>query len=434
MANVLCWDTSIPETADFANNWESSIEWAMDQQGNPVQLLERCADSLPNPKIIASGDLANEFDVYLARETSFQIDEIYRAYLDHIENRLLKNRSSDAFPIGTIDFPTSLSNALNPMMYIHHGFLLACTGPDDETVSEEIRQSYEQIRIHEKIRSEPDSPHLVSFGEIGDFKITLSHVNFVDRSTTLQRSGEKKMAVGELYVYVTARCSGRAMDDFVGSYQRVAQSHFRSIQLLGGGNPLDVDSLKDFLPFFVDAIRLALIDSSNKDTFERRIANAARLLVEADHQSNHAIGLALCITAIDALLGKSGAESSIRLADAVAGLLEPEVVARRRATEYFLALYNLRSRVLHGESLKETDDLRKEARLVAIHVLYSVWSHLQFFEKFSLDESSSQTSKQLKPEEFFRRLREDFVKPGLPMGVMDANVRELWRKPQTGHY
>jgi hypothetical protein len=122
-----------------------------------------------------------------------------------------------------------------------------------------------------------------------------------------------------------------------------------------------------------------------------------------------------------------------KLADFVAGLLEPEVGLRRQAADFVNDLYDKRSRVLHGDRLEGNSKARADARKLAASVLYGVWSYQDFFERwYKQDPEPDGRPDMRKPEILFEKLRADFVKPGLPVGVLELPVRALWQKSSRG--
>ena len=207
------------------------------------------------------------------------------------------------------------------------------------------------------------------------------------------------------------------MESLVNELVPLMASHFRSVASLVKLTP---ENLKDYLPFGIDGLEMAIINTSNKDTFQRRIANAVRLLAEADNQRSDPIGLSFCVIAIDALMGRKGQEMSNKLADFVAGLLEPEVALRRQAADFVSDLYDNRSRVLHGDRFEGSSKLRSDARQLAASVLFGVWSYQDFFERYYANAP--------KPDDFLKKLREDFVKPGLPDGCSRTASARCGRK------
>src|SRR5207244_2363013 len=93
--------------------------------------------------------------------------------------------------------------------------------------------------------------------------------------------------------------------------------------------------------------------------------------------ASDAIGMALNVTAIEALLGESGGEITHKLADAVAVLLEPWPEFRAHAAALMVECYKARSKVLHGDSLEASVE-RKNARLLAAGVLAAVINRREF--------------------------------------------------------
>ncbi|HEV2295773.1 MAG TPA: hypothetical protein VGR35_18135 [Tepidisphaeraceae bacterium] len=170
-----------------------------------------------------------------------------------------------------------------------------------------------------------------------------------------------------------ARSSSRAMAALVEELIPLAKSHFGSAALLVPA--FTVETFKTYRRFGIAGLEMAILETSHRDTFQRRIGNAVRLLAEADNQRSDPIGLSLCVTAIDALLGRKGTEMAKTLADFVAGLLEPEVNFRRQAADWVADLYDKRSRVLHGDRLDASAELRRDARKLAASALFGVWSY-----------------------------------------------------------
>src|SRR5437588_8553698 len=97
MAGGLCNDPPGPEYEDLRGDWKGSLELAMNVHGWIPDILEERAKPLSNPRIIAPGELWDQFDVYLEEGCYGISDETYDAYLDHIENRILRSRTSEPF-------------------------------------------------------------------------------------------------------------------------------------------------------------------------------------------------------------------------------------------------------------------------------------------------------------------------------------------------
>ncbi len=155
-----------------------------------------------------------------------------------------------------------------------------------------------------------------------------------------------------------------------------------------------------------------------KDSIERRIRNAVHLLIESDAQSNDAVGLALSVAAIDALLGEKGKDMVEKLSTNVAVLLEPDLEKRGNAKNFVRDIYDLRSRALHGEKIETESYSRIKARHLAAGVLAGIVSHRDFLSRAGYDPE--------RPNELLKDLRESQFTPGQPIGVEESNVGELW--------
>lgn len=123
---------------------------------------------------------------------------------------------------------------------------------------------------------------------------------------------------------------------------------------------------------------------ASKDTIGRRIQNAIAFLCESDTQANHAVGLALAVTAIEALVGQNGPETALRVSQRVATLLEPAPENRQKAVKFVAKLYNDRSRVLHGAIIDAPERRRAEGRLLASGVLLALTAYLGLWERGGL--------------------------------------------------
>lgn len=164
-----------------------------------------------------------------------------------------------------------------------------------------------------------------------------------------------------------------------------------------------------------------------KDSIDKRIRNAVQLLMASDAQSNDALGLALSVTAMEALLGRGNTEISERLSTDVAVLLEPELDRRSEATKFVKRLYNLRSEALHGKSLEKDEHEREQARLLAAGILRGMVTRRDFMRKLR-DEPET-------PEDLLKELRNMQYRPGQILDVNEPSVRELWgvtRTDETG--
>ena len=173
---------------------------------------------------------------------------------------------------------------------------------------------------------------------------------------------------------ITGRMSEAVWKELCKEFKRILPSMWRSVQTPGetsygldtaaslikcvtiDESNLPVVSEADFeggRAFVQKCIDTYFSTPTKKDCTERRIRNAVHLLIASDDQSNGAIGLALSVAAIEALLGEKGGEISHRIADHIAALLEPKLARRQDCVKFFKDLYNKRSRVLHGEEIED---------------------------------------------------------------------------------
>jgi len=159
---------------------------------------------------------------------------------------------------------------------------------------------------------------------------------------------------------------------------------------------------------------------TKKDSLDRRIHNAVSLLVESDMQSNQAVGLAMSIAAIEALLGEKGESVAERLSSNLAVLLEPDLEMRLNAKEFFKSLYGLRSDALHGRSVDDIGGYRQSARCVGAAVLHSVMAREDFLRRSGYDAE--------RPDQLLRDLEKLHWSAGQPMGISVLPVTQLWRK------
>jgi len=157
-----------------------------------------------------------------------------------------------------------------------------------------------------------------------------------------------------------------------------------------------------------------------KDSMGKRIRNAVHLLVESDRQANDSVGLAISITAVEALLaeGRTG-EISQRLSESVGILLEPDLSKRNEARKFVKHLYNLRSDALHGTTIEGEQNTRGYARHLAAGVLAAVITRQEFMRRAGYDPET--------PSKLLEDLRDSRYASGQPMGVNESNVRRLWK-------
>lgn len=108
---------------------------------------------------------------------------------------------------------------------------------------------------------------------------------------------------------------------------------------------------------------------NEKVSFNKRMCNAVILLAASDEQTNNAAGLALSMSALEALLCDSQEKITNQLASHTSSLLEPIEVNRVKASKFIKKLYGIRSKLLHGESTASDEAQRLYARHIVAEVL-----------------------------------------------------------------
>jgi hypothetical protein len=153
------------------------------------------------------------------------------------------------------------------------------------------------------------------------------------------------------------------------------------------------------------------------DSIHRRLRNAIGLLIEADRQQNDAVGLALCFSAVEALLCNQTEGIVKNLSENAAVLLEANPARRLAAAIAIARLYSLRSRVLHGSDIDQSEEPRMQSRVLAAAVLAAILERGDFLEKLGGE---------AQPKEFFDELKEARMSGKVIVGVSPSAARVLW--------
>lgn len=175
--------------------------------------------------------------------------------------------------------------------------------------------------------------------------------------------------------------------------------------------PICFENLQKYSPFITYCLDSIFPPYDKKDTMDRRMGNAVKYLIAADHPNFESVQLSLAVTAIEALLGKKGQEISHTLADRVMALLEPDQSLRPKAHDFMKKLYNERSKSLHGSRIEDSD-LAKDARTLAACCLYSLWGGIGFKKRMegemyspeNLFDELDERSKSCKPLDYFNEM------------------------------
>jgi hypothetical protein len=248
---------------------------------------------------------------------------------------------------------------------------------------------------------------------------------------------------GKRHSYLTGYVSGRMSDPACSKFKTEIECILRSVvRSIAKIDPIDIDDEGEMnmpLRFGKDTMLIkgdtfednkVLIKkcldvyygiSGKNNSIERRIANAVRLLVESDAQSNDAIGLALSVAGIEALLGEQGSEMVEKISTNAATLLEPDLEKRNDAAKYVKNIYDIRSRTLHGSEVEAKSSDRIQARILAAGVFVSMNSYADCMKRSGCE------AKNL--GELLEGIRDLRFKGGQPVGVIQCPaVRALWTK------
>ena len=177
----------------------------------------------------------------------------------------------------------------------------------------------------------------------------------------------------------------------------------------------------DSYDFIWDAIEAFFAEiPKKKDSFARRIKNAIRLIIESHNQSHNSIGLALSVTAMEALVCRKGDNLAQMFAENIAALLEPHPKYRLDAEVWSKRLYGLRSGVLHGSALECSAEDVRNSQVAAGIVLRALLERRAAIRRVGGNDEN--------PEEFLQELRSGKYVPGQLTHVSELPLKRLWRK------
>lgn len=332
-------------------------------------------------------------------------DNLYTIFISYLSLHILSHRCSNPFPICIV--PDDRKEFVQGLLLGHQAALAKLKGEDFQ------------------------SPDLDGHD---DGEAALWCKNGVSLHLVGRRYFEKGYSREKLFyldAVVDGHMSNLACEQSQAELSRILPTVIRSASLL---EPVDNTSALprrlDELPLakeellqskkvlMQEAVNAYYNEPTKKDSIDRRIRNAVHLLVESDAQSNDAIGLALSVTAIEALLGEKGTEIAEKLSMDVAVLLEPDLNRRQNATKFVKDMYTLRSDALHGAKIEGERRSRVRARHLAAGVLAGIISRRDFLRRAGFDPES--------PHELLKDLRESRFTTGQPIGIEESNVRELW--------
>jgi len=350
-------------------------------------------------------------------------NNLYMVFVNYVLNHILSHRYSDPFPICMVTYKEEGERLLQGFWL---GYQHAKGEKWEPSALDDIR-NWEETKIWDKngvtvrflrgadvIKETPGGKKLCHMLAVIEGEMSLSACSMLQNEMsrilpTAIRSADLLQAEG-----------------FGGQYKVVCTDPLLIFEREIDGLPWIEDKLiengKTLIRQYLDAYYSDF--TRKKDSINRRIRNAVCLLIESDNQPNDAVGLALSITAIDALLGEKGQEATEKLARNVATLLEPDTNQRYNAEEFVKDLYNDRSDSLHGRAVEKETEVRTNARQLAVAVLSAVISRRDFLYRSGYKPET--------PQELLQDLRKMSYQPGQPLGIEQYNVCELWRNRTTG--
>jgi len=412
-----------PEYTSMFESWDDAWGYCLLERSDvPDILANHVFKELMQPHLVTPDDLCNLFyelfgsELYGVGPTP-EFDDVYWAFLCALKNQVLTCRCSAPFPVAEI--------------------------PPDSISPEYLQGLLDMAKMLSKEgESDPGKPPTKSINgkqtedqteqEQGNAEVSSSKKQEVEQPLW-ERNGIRLVVVGRrhpvgvgtehLYAKVEGRMSSTVLHSLELELARLVSSILKSAGFLADEKEPEsvVREHARFIRTCLDAYYTTA--RSTRDTFERRIRNAVSLLAESDGQANHAVGLALSVAAMEALLGERRTNDvlSARLATNVAVLLEPELSARGRAESFVKDIYDKRSRALHGEQIEGDKTIRDNARRMVAAVLLAVISRRDFMIRGGFDPET--------PDGLLRELRGAQYQGGPTVGVERAayNVRDLWR-------
>ncbi len=179
-------------------------------------------------------------------------------------------------------------------------------------------------------------------------------------------------------------------------YEKVLWGHSHRVNLLARLTGFDRVESKPLLSFaatdlhFVNRCTELYFSGPAKRSLAARLRNAARVLVQADQQEQASVALALCFAAIEAMLCRKTIGIVDELARNAATLLEHEPLNRQRAMKAVKKLYDARSKLLHGENIDVTPEMRVHVRRLAAGCLKAILEWEDYVRRLGEQTTSDQ--------------------------------------------
>jgi hypothetical protein len=360
--------------------------------------------------------------------TSDDCNNLYAIFVNYIKNHILSYRHSDPFPICLVAEDGVGKEWLRGAM---SGYALAMTHvgrkdfpPSGASDTEDVEKekplwhkngvSVSLLRGADLIEERPGGKKLYHI------------LALIEGNTSVLACRDLQSEMARILPTAIRSADLLQTTGFRGEYKVVEPTiprvFEREIKGLPWGEESLLENARPLISQYVDAYYSDF--PGKKDSIDRRIRNAVSLLIESDNQPNNAVGLALSITGIEALLGEKGEGIAIMLAERVGALLEPDDIQRNNATEFVKKLYNTRSRALHGELVETESTVRFNARHLAAAALDAmIFLKLAAPSYYDVPDT---------PEQLLKFLYDSRRTHGQPLGIKEYNVRELWMDKTTG--
>ena len=162
-------------------------------------------------------------------------------------------------------------------------------------------------------------------------------------------------------------------------------------------------------------------DKSGADRLEDRITSASHYLFESYLSPTTPFQLVSAMIACEAIFGNSDKDLSKQISERTSVALEPNKYFRVEAIKSIRALYNLRSRIVHGAQVGITGIDVSVARTIAIGLLLQAISFRQQFKGVHGPNEPGDS------KEMFRELDHCKMLGGSPTGAMSwRSVRRIW--------
>ncbi len=420
------------DRADLASDWQASLDEAFSAvgRGHPEDHFGPIIQQLSGPAIVTAEEISDLFWVYLPEPDSGfdddEFEEMYGHFLDHLSRHVLRERQSQPLKVAKVtDLPSDA--AADAQAGLKLPFLGYRSG------KAEVLGEAEAPDLPDFIEDEEHEPVDIAEGSPlwshEDIRATVSHLELRGHVT---RSTVHRHDEGLLYMRLRGHLSRRCLRNLQNEFLQILTAVLRTVVSLQPGwqsrlahdvVEIPAATLTQHLAFIRGALTTTLEGRRKGDHFRNRIANAVRLLAEADRQPSTALGIALCVTAIESLVGIKGTELKRRISDIVATLLEPRTAHRDQAVKFVAHLYDIRSDVLHGTRLDGEANTLRNARRLASAVLYAVWFYADFKQRY--DDQLE------KPDRWLADLDGRRSQDGLPGGVPE--IAEIWSLWQRGN-